>query len=55
MLQKCKTEDPSLKSVFKTSLNRSENKEKNDQCAGSKRGKITKLPIDVKYSYFIKI
>ncbi|XP_050423649.1 CXXC-type zinc finger protein 1-like [Adelges cooleyi] len=33
---KCKSEDPTLKTVFKTSLSRSENKEKNDQFDTSK-------------------
>lgn len=40
ILQKCKKEDPSLKTVFKTSLSRSELKEKNDQFVEIKRGKL---------------
>ncbi|XP_026814489.1 CXXC-type zinc finger protein 1-like [Rhopalosiphum maidis] len=34
---KCKSEDPSLKTIFKTSLSRNDFKEKNDHYAGSKR------------------
>lgn len=39
LLQKCKAEDSSLKTIFKTSLGRSDFKEKNDQYVGNKRGK----------------
>lgn len=39
LFQKCKSEDSSLKTIFKTSLSRNEYKEKNDQYVESKRGK----------------
>lgn len=39
LFQKCKSEDPSLKTIFKTSLSRIDFKEKNDHYVGSKRGK----------------
>lgn len=40
LFQKCKTDDSSLKTIFKTSLSRSDFKEKNDQYVEiSKSGK----------------
>lgn len=53
LFQKCKSEDASLKTVFKTSINRSDFKEKNDQFVGTKRGKYTYTDIFIFICYVI--
>lgn len=41
----CKAEDPSLKTVFKASLNHNELKDKNNKFVKTKSGKLMKQPI----------